>query len=137
MKRIFKIELDGALIEVCESCKSYGKLVRIEKISEPKNVVVKQKEDFEDEEIVENFGEVIREERERRKIPIQEFAKLLGIKESTLLKIESGKLLPEDKILERIERLLNVKLRERVKSQKVDEKKADRKLKIADIVEVK
>ncbi|MEM0333065.1 MAG: multiprotein bridging factor aMBF1 [Candidatus Aenigmatarchaeota archaeon] len=135
--KIFKIELDGNIIEVCENCKSYGKIVKIEekkiKIIKPVNVNF-----FENFEIVENYGEIIRNRRIELNLTIRDLAKKIGVKESYLSKIEKGEIYPDKKTLEKMEKLLKIKLKDKEKEFNLEkESRKEEKLTIADVVEIK
>ena len=62
--------------------------------------------------LVEDYGEVIREARIKRSMSIEELARKVGIKVSTLQKIESGQLEPEEKYIRKLEKELNISLYE-------------------------
>ncbi|MGC9058825.1 MAG: multiprotein bridging factor aMBF1 [Candidatus Aenigmatarchaeota archaeon] len=134
--KIFVVEIEGAILEVCENCAKNGRIISIKnkKIFEKRE----REKDIEDElELIENYGEVIRNTREKLKISIQELAKRIGEKENLLRKIENEEIIPSDRIIEKLEKFLKIKLREKVeyKISKKEEKKES--LRIADIVEIK
>lgn len=138
--KIFKIEVENNIIEVCENCKSYGKIASIElktnKLRISKNLKEKNFEDF---EIVENYDEIIRNRRKELNLSIDELAKKVGIKESYLSKIEKGKIYPDKKTIEKLEKMLKINLREeeKVLTIKKNNNTEEEKLTIADIVEIK
>ena len=72
------------------------------------------------EELVENFNEIIRKEREKRGWSQKELAKRIQEKESLIRKIENAEITPEKEIIEKLERLFNIKLREKVQEVKVN-----------------
>ncbi len=67
-------------------------------------------------EIVENYGEVIRNARVRKGMDMDAFAKSISEKKGTLVKIEAQNLIPDDKLLAKLEKALNIKLKETVQS---------------------
>lgn len=141
-KKIFKIDVEGNLIEVCENCKSFGKVVFIENLRKNTKTKINKNISIEEFELIENYGDVIRRKREELGLSIEELAKKLGIKGSLLSKIEKCEIYPEEKTIDKIEKILNVKLREKVeniKKKKVRNEKQEKyeKLTIADIVEIK
>ncbi|MFH7880787.1 MAG: multiprotein bridging factor aMBF1 [Candidatus Aenigmatarchaeota archaeon] len=136
INKLFKIEIDGNIIEVCENCKSYGKLVGVErKIERKEKLKEKSLEEF---ELVENYGEIIKSKREKLKISIQDLAKKIGIKESYLSKIEKGEIYPDKNTLEKLEKFLKINLKEGKEEFNIKrEERKEEKLTIADVVEIK
>lgn len=137
--KIFRIEVEGNLVEVCEKCKSYGRVVSVESFRKDTKKRTNKNLRIEEEELelIENYGEVIRNRREELGLSIQELAKRLRIKESLLSKIEKGEIYPEEKIVEIIEKTLKIKIREEVKDNKIKSGVKEEKLTIADVVELK
>ena len=121
----YRILVEGSELTVCANCKDYGTesvsktaqhdVIRIVKKKKP---VVKPITFT--EELVENFNEIIRREREKRGWSQKELAKRIQEKESLIRKIENAEITPEKEIIEKIERLFNVKLREKVQEVKVN-----------------
>ena len=67
-------------------------------------------------EIVDNYGEVIRKARMKKGMDMEEFAKSISEKKGTLVKVESQNLVPDDKLVAKLEKALNIKLKETVQS---------------------
>ncbi|MEM5815258.1 MAG: multiprotein-bridging factor 1 family protein [Candidatus Aenigmatarchaeota archaeon] len=138
INKIFNIELDGNTIEVCKECaRRYGNVINIKLEKKKSRKTEKLKELEEDIEIVENYGEIIKEKMEKMGLTLQELAKRLNIKESQLSKIENGELIPDKKLLEKIEKSLKLKLEEKVENITPTRKFSKKKLRIADIVKIK
>lgn len=76
-------------------------------------------------EVVPKLGELIRHEREKRNWTNQELAMRLKIKESFLLKIEHGQMIPDDSTLDLIEKVLDIKTRNPVSAMGGPPKKVD------------
>lgn len=142
-KKIFRIDIDGNFIDVCEDCKSYGKIVSIDRIEKPNYAKKdsKNKDLIEDEnfDLIENYGEIIKRRREELNLSIQDLAKKLGIKESLLSKIERCEILPDENVVKKIENLLKIKIRFEIKDGEFKNRKKieNEKLTIADVVEIK
>ncbi len=137
--KIFVVEIEGAILEVCENCAKNGRIISIknEKGFE-KREKKKIKREIEDElEIVENYGEIIKNAREKLKISIEELARRIGEKESLIRKIEREEIIPNDKIVEKLEKVLKIKLREKIEYKVQKKDKKEENLRIADIVEIK
>ncbi|HKM08967.1 MAG TPA: multiprotein bridging factor aMBF1 [Candidatus Methanomethylophilaceae archaeon] len=61
-------------------------------------------------EIVEDYGKLIREARQAKGMDQEEFSNSINEKKGTIAKIESNKLIPDDKLAKKIEKALEVKL---------------------------
>lgn len=130
------VEVDGAVLNLCQRCASKYINVKGVKIlsgniqpqaAQPRtplparrlqpqprpqqrragDVSIRQAERL---EIIENFGEVIKDARTRMGMSRDVLAGMLGIKESTLRNIEEGKLIPDINLARKIEKVLRVKL---------------------------
>ncbi|MCS7093625.1 MAG: multiprotein bridging factor aMBF1 [Candidatus Aenigmarchaeota archaeon] len=143
LKIVYKVEIDGNIIETCENCaKAHGRIVETFRSGYEKEINSKfEKREIdpieEDIELVEDFNELIRNSREKFGLSLEEAARKLGIKESFLAKIESGEILPDKKTLKKMEKFFKIKLEEKIESKKLEKKSQEDKLRIADIVEIK
>ncbi|NLU45548.1 MAG: TIGR00270 family protein [Euryarchaeota archaeon] len=63
-------------------------------------------------ELVEDYGTVIREAREKRGMDLEQYASSISEKKGTLAKIEANNLVPDDKLRAKIEKSLDVRLTE-------------------------
>ena len=115
--------VEGAKMQLCKSCASYGKVLgnvktREEKIAEEqriKAIIENSKKpkvkDFETHEtLATNFGQIIRKKRESLQITQEEFAKMLNIKQSEIHHMEHGDFRPPIELAKKIEKALKVKL---------------------------
>ncbi len=136
-----KIIVEGTELTVCPLCKRYGS----EKISSTsqsgaKRVVIKKKKistdiEFKDE-LVDNYNQIIRQEREKRGWSQEQLAKKIQEKESLIKKIENAEITPDPDIIAKLEKLFGIKLRESVPVVKI-EKKASMAPTLGDVVVVK
>jgi len=122
--RSYTILVEGSEMIVCARCKDYGtekpfkdvkKLQLKKKRAKPKSEPI----EFMDE-LVENFNLIVRREREKRGWSQAELAKKIQEKESLIRKIENGEITPEPEVIEKLERLFGIKLREKVPEVKVE-----------------
>ncbi len=117
-----KVVVEGSELTVCDRCKDLGAEVKnvkvkvVKKVARPKPIV-------EDYEVVENFHEIIKRERERRGWTQEELAKRIQEKATLIRKLENREITPEKEVLEKLERVFGVKLRERVEEVKVESPK--------------
>jgi len=138
-KKIFITEIEGAILRVCEECAKSGRILNI--IGEGKTIKEKQKPkiEFEEEyELVENYGKLIAEARRKVDLSVEELAKKIGEKESLIRKIEMEEIRPSDKVIEKLEKLLKIRLREKIEEKfKKERKNKEIKLRIADVLKIK
>lgn len=113
-----KIELEDAIVEVCDACSKFGRVV--ERAHAPKKAykpmqrpvdlhgILKDEEDF----FATDYGRRVREARESRGLTRPDFAKKINERDSIIRRIERQEMEPDDKLTEKIERFLNIKLKE-------------------------
>ncbi len=108
------IEVDGAYLKVCDECAKYGKIVNEKKKlgTKESNVSRIPRNQAEEEyELVEGYGRIIKEMREKMNLTQEQLGRKIGIKPSLLAKIEQENIMPDYQTLMKIEYSLKVKLR--------------------------
>lgn len=101
-----KALIDGAVLTVCTECISLGRPVIA-----PREQILEEKLPWEEErELLENYPAIIRQAREKLGLTHEELSRRIAERESVLKKIESGKLRPDDKLVEKLQRALKVRL---------------------------
>ncbi len=122
----FKIIVEGSEMTVCSSCRQYGSERRPSIASQAgaRRVVLKKRKsstkiEFQDE-LIENYHLIVRREREKRGWSQEQLAKKIQEKESLIRKIENAEIVPEPEVIEKLERLFNIKLREQIPEIKVE-----------------
>ncbi len=125
----FKVVVEGSEVTVCGSCKQYGTEKKPSVASQhgARRVVLKKRKastkiEFK-EELVENFHVIVRREREKRGWSQEQLAKKIQEKESLIKKIENAEITPEPEVVEKLEKLFNIKLRESVPEIKIEKSK--------------
>jgi len=136
-----KIVVEGTEVTVCPMCKRYGS----EKVStasqgEAKRVVIKKRKvstdiEFKDE-LLDNYNQIIRQEREKRGWSQEQLAKKIQEKESLIKKIENAEITPDPEVVAKLEKLFGIKLRESVPVVKI-EKRASITPTLGDVVVVR
>lgn len=126
----FKIVVEGSEVTVCRACRQYGteKKPSVASQQGARRVVLKKKRastkiEF-TEELVENFHIIVRREREKRGWSQEQLAKKIQEKESLIKKIENAEITPEPEVVEKLEKLFNIKLREQVPEIKIEKSKS-------------
>jgi len=119
--QLFKVELEGSRIVACESCAKYGKVIHEIKQELPKSTKAAKAKEQEMvrsapkapetiQIIVKEYASKIKNAREKRGIKQEDFAKLVNIKDSLLLHLESGKMEPNMELAKKLEKVLGIKL---------------------------
>jgi|TARA_B100002003_G_C14002291_1_gene483818 putative transcription factor len=113
-KNLIVADIEGTELNVCNDCAKFGKIIRkIEPIRTQKEVKRnQQKEDEEEiiERIIENFGKIIKEGREKLNLKQDEFANKINEKASIIHSLESEHHEPNIKLANKIEKFLKIKL---------------------------
>ena len=119
--QLFKTSIEGAILRVCKTCSSYGKVLGKVKTEEElrtkkkKQAQIVHKEEPEKLELIkEDYADIIRKAREKLDMKQEDFAKKVSEKESIIHKIETGSFKPSLKTARKFENILNIKLTEEV-----------------------
>ena len=129
--KVYKTKIEGSVMDTCDECSKLGTVQK----EPPKPTTVKKSNDFErkapvrprkrsrdvytreeeiTEEIVEDFAEICRKGREFKGWSREELGKQIQEKVSVIKKIESGKMVPDIKLAQKIESKLNIRIIEDV-----------------------
>ena len=116
---LFRVSIEEAILNVCNKCSKYGKVLSKVKIMAPSE---KKKEQKKLEKaklqpgkeiifvIVPNYSTKIKKKRERLGLKQKDFAKLINERESLVSKLEKGSVEPSIKLARKLERSLKIKL---------------------------
>jgi putative transcription factor len=138
--KIFTTEIEGTVLRLCKECSKSGKILNVIEEKERKEErkrkgILTYEENW---ELVENYGRIIREARSKLGLSIEKLAKGVGEKESLIRKIEREEIRPSDKVVDKLERFLKVKLKEKVKRwTRKNDKQIKAELRIADVIKIK
>ncbi len=130
--------VEGVEMNVCEKCSKHGKIIRV--ITEEKETAksIKTEKAEVELEVVDDFAEIIRKERERRGMTLKQLAAAIAEKESYIDRIEKDEVIPSEKVARKLEKFFNIKLLEEVVvSKESKEKTADEALTLGDVIEIK
>ena len=114
---IYVVNVEEAELRVCTSCAKGKKIVSkvTERKSSPKGMGMAKKPDI--EQLVENYGAVIHEARERMKIPVKVLAEMINEKETHLLHVEQQRTRPSEELRKKLESALGIRLVEQVQTE--------------------
>jgi putative transcription factor len=114
-------------------------LGEVETIPEKKRIVAFPKRELEEKEdiLVDNYGKMIIEARKKRNLTREEFAKKINEKESVIRRVEAEEMEPDDTLIEKIERFLEIKLKKPYEKTIIGKKEIKGSLTLGDVVELK
>lgn len=144
---VIKASVEGSTLSLCDGCSKFGKVVG--KIAVAAAMKKEEKSQMPAEEefeaVVANFGQLLKQKREElgRKredgfMKLEDFAKMISVKESVLHKMETGEFRPGVEETKRIGKLLGLKLIEKVEAVEslVPQPKKDQ-LTLGDMIKIK
>jgi len=102
--------VEGVKMHLCTSCSKFGKSLNQHKQTKYTPTIASIKPLESNEEVVQNFAQILKQEREKRNFEQKDFAKLLSEKESLLHKMESGHYVPSLETAKKIQRILKIRL---------------------------
>ncbi|MCD6275734.1 MAG: TIGR00270 family protein [Thermoplasmata archaeon] len=147
--RLKKVIIEGVILNVCDECAKFGKEIKGNEI--PKDVkylppeIVRERverkrrrrgRDYLDEEevLIEDYPRVIREARERLRMTQEELAKKILEKRTVISKLERGEMRPDEKLIKKLEKALNIKLKEKISPIYRKEEKKTTTLTLGDLL---
>jgi len=112
-----KIELEDAIVEVCDDCSKFGRVVQRAtpaKTYKPMQKAVDLHGILKEDEPVfaSDYGKRVREAREARGLARPDLARKINERESIIRRIERQEMEPDDTLTRKIERFLNIKIKE-------------------------
>ncbi|MBW2990141.1 multiprotein bridging factor aMBF1 [Candidatus Woesearchaeota archaeon] len=124
---VYRIELEGSRLNVCEKCSSYGRIIARLKREEPvkkskkkkqgmfEHMDIKPKKESETVQIITStYPGLIKKKREKLGLKQKELAKKIAEKESVIHKLESGRIKPGIPLARKLEKFLRIKVIEEV-----------------------
>ncbi|MCL5434355.1 MAG: multiprotein bridging factor aMBF1 [Candidatus Marsarchaeota archaeon] len=111
----YVVLVEGVELRVCASCAN-GKKVLSHRPTDSASrgyhgtYQKTAKKSIDEPPLVDNYGRVIREARERLKIPIKVLAEMINEKETFLSRVEAEKAAPPAQLIKKLEKTLNIKL---------------------------
>lgn len=124
--QLVKIRLEGAIMNVCESCAKLG-----QRIETPKSVLSvsggavifapkRREAELSKEDIVENYALLVKSAREKRGWTQEQLAREILEKEFLIQRIEQGRMQPTIELAKKLQRALGIQLITMVADEKVD-----------------
>jgi len=130
--------VEGLKMRVCENCSKFGKVLEVEK-EKLKEKKIQLPEEIEvEEDLVEDYAGRVKSAREKKGWTREELAAKLNEKESFLKKVELGEMPPTDRLAEKLEKALGIKLYEVVEISKPTRSKSGKEgTTLGDLIEIK
>lgn len=143
-----KTKIDGSIMNVCEECAKFGVIQKEQPKLKPKKNKIKinknkplnkQSYSEEPEELIENYNETIKKVRESKNWTREELGRKINEKVSVINRIESGKMVPDSKLIKKLEKVLNIELLEKMESDDLNQFKnnSPHKQTLGNIVKIK
>lgn len=126
-----RTKIDGSIMEVCQGCSKFGVIQK--QPPKPKNILNRTRDKGSkeskkskrnprpmyflgelDEELVEDFRNIIRNARESKGLSREELGGKIYEKVSVINRIESGKMDPDLKLAKKVEKALNITLLKKI-----------------------
>ncbi len=113
--KLVEVEIEGSTLLVCEKCAAFGDRPSPKKVTRTRGERVPSSGDeVTSEDLVENYGRLIKKARESEGMTQEELAAKLMIKTTLLSKIEREEITPDIRLARKIEKVLNIKLLEKL-----------------------
>jgi len=110
---LLQVKVEESSMELCEACAKFGQVIRKQYakkiIKVGKNLFQEQKEDT---VLIQDYGRKIKKKRQHFGFTQEELAKKLAEKESIISKLESENYTPQKFLINKIERVLKIKITE-------------------------
>lgn len=146
-----RAKIEGSILRVCRNCAKFGEILPETKVlnvpinAQRKNAQGRGAErrleyrakPIETENVLAlDYGKVVRRERERLGLSQKDLAQKLNERESIVRQIEQEHIKPDGKTIQKIERLLGVKLLTVVEDVEVEKSKAS-EITLSDIAKIR
>ena len=152
--KTYKVEIEGTILNVCDKCASFGKVlakVKPEMAEKKKKKLEKavaleaeakaRKETETVQIITPNYSALIKNARERMGMKQEELAKKIAEKESVIHKLESGGMVPGIPLARKLEKFLRISIVENIEMEPEasasDKKEISGGLTIGDMIRIK
>lgn len=129
-KKLKKVIIEGASLEVCPDCAKYasGEILHDRKILTQEYLkhridTLRRKRHSENdileenEALIENYGDIVKAAREKMGLTQEELASKINEKSSVIAKIERYELRPDKALIRKLEKFLGIKLIEKLEEK--------------------
>jgi putative transcription factor len=121
------VMIEGAAVSVCQRCERFGSgpavktkqgQVMVPEVAQRLDSREKRRRERdvyatgEEKELALDYGERVRKARQKLGISQEDLGKQINEKKGVIVNIENGSMIPDDKVVRKLERALNISLRE-------------------------
>ncbi len=110
-RKLVKIRLEGTTVDVCDKCSEFGDVIE-PKRSKPKPKPILDNFDKNQKILIRDYGRIVKNARESRKLSREDFAKKIKERESIIRRIENQDMEPDNKLINKLEKSLKIDLME-------------------------
>jgi len=140
------VSIEGSILRACGECSKFGKEIEFRSKGAPvaagDKVLVRLKkpavrdiyQELGDMELVSDYGRRIRSARNSRGMKQEDLGKLINERKSVIEQLENGRIRPDDKLVAKLEKALNIKLKEKVAETAVEQRRGQGGLTLGDII---
>jgi putative transcription factor len=107
---LYLVDIEGAQMRACKRCSAGKQVLQTFGKEQQTRTQVHSRTEEESDEIIEDYGRVIRGARQALGLPARVLAERINEKESTIVRVESGHALPDDRLARKLEHALGIKL---------------------------
>jgi putative transcription factor len=153
MASLLPVRIEGTILSVCRDCARFGDSVKAgtkQQTTEPSVIQarlqnrerrMKTRDVYETGEesieLAEDFSKRIKEAREKMGWKQEELAAKMNERVSIVHKLESGGMHPDDTLIKKVERTLDIKLKEKVMLAKTEKSSKGQGLTLGDLIKKK
>ncbi len=116
---VYVVKIENAIMNLCARCaKGKTPIEVIEEQVKSRPSHMQEKKSAEEYEVVSDYGKRIRNAMSSMGLTTKVLAERINEKESVLIRVENQKLPPDDKLVKKLERELNVRLTQEIKEER-------------------
>lgn len=133
--KLIKADIEGVILNVCDECIKFGKVVKEDKEIKVREIKPRLKEVIKD--VVGDYSEIVKKRREELNLTQKELSRKINEKESVIQNIETGKLEPDFVLARKLEKFLNIKLVREYEEENMKIDFRDKNLTIGDLIKLR
>jgi putative transcription factor len=109
-KSVYVVNVEDVELRVCAKCAEGKKVIKTQSYGPNIARTPSRPKREEDLPLVENYGKIMHEARDRMKLPLKVLAEMLNEKETLLARVEQQSTLPTIELTKKLEKALSIRL---------------------------